>query len=256
MNTKTLFILFILMTVSCNKSKQTQSSMSQINDKETITPKEICWQGNINNKIPVFIHYQIKDSVVVGEIVYLKTKNKKPITLLGTINPDNSYHLLEFDTTGTITGIINAKINSSSCNGSWFSPSNKKELSLMLTSKDTIIAAKNIVSKNITGNYHYQYGEEGYNGDLDIEILPNGKATFEILSLTEANRGPNIAEVEKDTVTLKNNRFIYHLPQSEGCAFEVIFYNNFAYIHYINNACANQFGMGATVEGLFLKTKN
>lgn len=252
MKTKALFILFLITVVSCNNSKQAKTT-NQVNNKETITQKEICWQGNINSKIPVFIHYQVKDSVVVGEIVYLNTKNKKPITLLGTIAPNNSCRLLEFAPTGTITGIIEVNINSSSCNGSWFSPNDKKELTLALTSKDTVMASKNIDSKNITGNYHYQYGKEGYNGDLDIELLPNGKATFEIMSLTEGS-SPNIAEVEKDTITLKKNRFIYRLPDSD-CAFEVIFYHNFAHIHYINNACTNQFGMGATVEGIYLKTK-
>lgn len=253
MKTKVLLILFIMM-VSCNNNKHAKTTINQVNNKETITQKEISWQGMINNKIPVWIHYQIKDSLVIGEITYLNTKNKKPITLLGNLNTDNSCRLLEFDTTGTITGIIEANITSNSCKGSWFSPIDKKELNISLTPKDTLVASKVTDCKNISGNYHYQYGENGYNGDLNIELLPNSKAAFEIISLTEGN-SPNIAEVEKDTITLKNNKFIYHLPDSD-CAFEVIFYNNFAYIHYINNACTNQFGMGATVEGIFLKTKN
>lgn len=66
----------------------------------------VSWRGTINSKIPVFVSYSIQDNIVMGEIRYLNTKEKKPIRLLGTIEEGGTYRLLEFSPTGTITGII------------------------------------------------------------------------------------------------------------------------------------------------------
>src|SRR5262249_17522966 len=141
--------------------------------------------------------------------------------------------------------------------GLWVSPKTKKELVMTLSQKDTLIVSPNLKpdETQIFGNYHYQYGENGYNGDFDISKVGNNKIAFNILSLTNVERGPNIAEVENDTITMTDNSFIYKIPDSDSCEFKVTFYKAFVYINYTKGFCESQFGLNATIDGIYLKTK-
>jgi hypothetical protein len=226
-------------------------------DIKTQSKNETCWIGNLNGKIPIFIHYQVNDNLIIGEITYLNTKNKIPIRLLGTIEEDKNYRLLEFDNIGNITGVIIGKPIEKIFKGNWISPKTKKELVMALSLKDTLIASQDIKpdKSKIFGNYHYQYGERGYNGDFDVNKVGNNKIDFHILSLTNAERGPNIAEVEKDTIAMTDNSFVYKIPDSDNCEFKVTFYNGFVYINYTKGYCDSQFGLGATIDGIYVKTK-
>jgi len=247
-----IFIFALTLILWINK----QEKIISLNTK-TQTKNETCWTGNLNGKIPIFIHYQLNDKLIIGEITYLNTKNKIPIRLLGTIEEDKSYRLLEFDKTGNITGVIVGQPTGKIFNGSWVSPKTKKELVMILSLKDTLISSQDIQpDKNqVFGNYHYQYGESGYNGDFNINKVGNDKIDFHILSLTNVERGPNIAEVEKDTVAMIGNSFIYKIPDSGNCEFKVTFYKGFVYINYTKGYCDNHFGIGATIDGIYLKTK-
>lgn len=239
-------------STNSNSGSQTVSASNQINGG-----KEICWEGTLNGKTPLFIHYQLDSTVIIGEITYLNTKDKLPITLLGTIEEDKTYRLLEFDTKGNITGVIEGKSTGKEFTGFWISPISDKQFSLKLTLRDSLIASPNIKANNsqIFGSYHYQYGEKGYNGDFDISKVGNNTIDFAIESLTNVERGPNIAEVEKDTISMIGNSFIYKIPGSDSCEFKVVFYTGFVYINYTKGYCESQFGNGATIDGIYLKTK-
>jgi hypothetical protein len=257
--------VLLLTVISCNNQHQkvdksdtlVSSTPSALTDSQTKSDNEICWTGTLNGKTPIFIHYQLDSNLIIGEITYLNTKDKLPITLLGTIEDDKSYRLLEFDKTGNITGVIEGKPTEKIFNGLWVSPKTKKELAMTLSSKDTLISSVNIkpTESDIFGNYHYQYGENGYNGDFDINKIGNNKINFHILSLTNVERGPNIAEVEKDTIAMTGHSFIYKIPDSDSCEFKVTFYKDFAYINYTKGYCESQFGLNATIDGIYLKTK-
>lgn len=250
---------------SCNNQQQNIGSkgtfdaakVSTQTDIKNQSTKEICWTGTLNGKTPVFIHYQLDSNLIIGEITYLNTKDKLPITLLGTIEDEQTYRLLEFDKTGNITGVIEGKPTGNGFRGTWVSPKTEKELTISLFPKDTLIASPNIKPEGnqIHGNYHYQYGENGYKGDLVINKLGNDKIDFIIHSFTNVERGPNIAEVEKDTITMTGNSFIYSIPGSESCEFKVIFYKEFAYINYTKGYCNGQFGLNATIDGIFIRTQ-
>ena len=259
------FYLHLLIIIFCNNPLQKNGSSDRTVSTAPITltvaknysDKEICWTGTINGKIPVFIHYQLDSKLIIGEITYLNTKDKLPITLLGTVEDDKSYRLLEFDNMGNITGVIEGKPAEKSFDGLWSSPKTKKELVMKLYLKDTLINSPNIKpdGSRIFGNYHYQYGNKGYNGDFYIKKIVGNKIDFNILSLTNVERGPNIAEVEKDTIPMTGNSFIYKIPESDNCEFKVTFYKGFVYINYINGYCQSQFGLNATIDGIYLKTK-
>jgi hypothetical protein len=219
--------------------------------------KGISWTGMINSRIPVFIRYSIRDSLVAGEIRYLNTKAKKPIRLLGTIEEGGTYRLPEFSPTGTITGIITGTPARDSFAGSWTSSETGKELSLSLTRRDTLIPQElsGPLKEEISGHYHYQYRKKGYRGDVEVERVDQQRIAFSILSLTNVERGPTIAEVEKDTVVLTGNSFLYMIPDSDNCEFKVSFFKDLVYIKYTRGYCAGQFGLNATIDGLFIKTE-
>lgn len=250
--------------IACNGRQQKTSisdnstaSEATIIDQKHQNKREVCWIGTLNDTIPVFIHYQADGNVIVGEITYLKTNDKLPVRLLGNIEEDKRYRLLEFDKTGNITGVIEGKQSERAFYGSWVSPRTKRELQMRLLLRDTLITSPSIKPEpsQIFGNYHYQYGEKGYNGDFELSKAGDGKAAFHILSLTNVERGPNVAEVEKDTITLVGDGFVYRIPDSDNCEFKVSFFKDFVYINYTKGYCQNQFGLNATITGIYLKTK-
>ena len=252
--------ILLLVTISCNNQQQkVDGSDTRVSAKPTTltnTKNEICWTGTLNGKTPVFIHYQLDSNLIIGEITYLNTKDKLPIRLLGTIEDDKNYRLLEFEKSGTITGIITGLPTDKVFNGNWFSPKTRKELIVNLIKKDTaIISAKaDIQLQDIFGDYHYQYSEAGYQGDFEIKKLPNSKASFGITSVTD-EPARNVAQIDDDTITLNTTQFVYKLPDTKDCEFQVKFYNGFAYIRYTNGFCDGQFGNNARIDGIFLKTK-
>ncbi len=252
--------IFLFAITSCNNQQQKAAGpeplVSARPHSSTDSKTETCWTGTLNNKTPVFIHYQVDDNIIIGEITYLNTKDKVPITLLGTIEHDKSYRLLEFEKSGNITGIITGLPTDKIFDGSWFSPLTRKELALNLVKKDTVIIAPKTDTQlnDVFGNYHYQYSEAGYQGDFEIIQLPNSAASFEIFSVT-SEPARNMAQIDKDTISLNSTQFIYNLHNSKDCQFQVKFFKGFTYIKYTNGSCEGQFGHNAAIDGIFLKTK-
>jgi hypothetical protein len=253
--------ILLLTIFSCkNQQQKVDSSDTTLSVKPTTlrdTKTEICWTGTLNVNTPIFVHYQLDSNLVIGEIIYLNTKDKLPIRLLGTIEKDKNYRLLEFDKTGNITGVITGVPTDKVFKGSWFSPKSNKELAMVLSIADTVIPAADIkpIHNQIFGNYHYQYGENGFNGDFEINRVSHDKVDFNILSLTNVERGPNIAEVEKDTILMKGNSFVYQIPYSDSCEFKTTFYKDFLYINYTKGYCNGHFGLNASIDGIYLKLK-
>lgn len=141
MKYKYLVYIPLLTVISCNKSEQKAKNSDSVTPEPSVAlssvqkggEKEISWKGLLNGKTPVFMHYQLDGNLIAGEITYLNTKNKLPITILGTIEDDHSYRILEFEKSGNITGIITGKPTDGTFTGSWFSPKTKKNLYLTLS---------------------------------------------------------------------------------------------------------------------------
>lgn len=254
-------ILFLVLLLSACAG-QTEKNISNTTTIDTLkntkqnNHTETSWSGTINNKIPVFLHYSIYNKVIIGEITYLNTKDKKPIKLLGTIEEDKSYRLLEFEKDGNISGIITGNPGPRVFDGIWFSPKTRQELQLKLSTKDTLIETSNdqAESKEIYGSYHYQYSEEGYQGDFEINKLRDNKVEFNILSVTGAP-GRNIAEVPTDTIQMTGNMFTYKIPDTDSCEFKVTFFKGFLVVNYTKGYCSGQFGLNASIDGIFLKVR-
>ncbi|RYE52166.1 MAG: hypothetical protein EOP48_17040 [Sphingobacteriales bacterium] len=256
--------IFLVSLISCNDPQQEverndllpSATSTTLTDTNTQSNDELCWIGTVDGTIPVFVHYKQDSSLILGEITYLNTKDRQPIPLLGTIDDDGSYRLLEFEKSGNITGIITGFPKGELFAGRWFSPKTRKGLPLELVKKDTSVSSPPASTKyqDIFGQYHYQYSEAGYQGDFEITQLPNSKAIFSLISVT-GEPARNLAQIDEDTINLSTTQFLYKLPGTEDCEFRVQFYKGFAVINYTRGFCEGQFGMNATVDGIFLKTK-
>lgn len=253
-----IFLLF-----SCNVEKKENNYKTEIFDenfseegkKLVSEPQQYCWKGNLNSRFNILLHYQIHDNLIVGNILYLDNQTNKPIRIIGTIEEDKNFRLLEFDRTGNITGIIKGLPSEKEFNGSWFSPKTRKELSMSLKKVDTVVKIDNleINLENIIGEYYYQYSEAGSQGNLTIKKVDQNKISFSILSVT-GDPGRNIADIQTDTVTATKD-FIYKVPETDSCEFRIRFFNEFAYINYTRGYCNGIFGHNATVDGIFYKQR-
>lgn len=257
----TYLIIFIFLIGCKNNSEKKNSGHSVINQSKNNNQKniengnqQIYWEGQINNKLPIIINYSLQENLVIGEITYLNTKNKMPIKLIGTIEDDKSFRLLEFDKSGNISGIISGKTKDNEFNGTWFSPKSRKEYSFNLKKlKKQIKAVSNTINeKDIYGDYQYSYGKFAYSGELNIEKIDKNNIAFEILSVGNGE-APSIAQIERDTIKLENNSFVYKLSESDDCEFKITFYKSFVYVKYLKGNCDGQFGMNASIEGIFIK---
>ncbi|MBO2011064.1 hypothetical protein [Hymenobacter negativus] len=219
-------------------------------------PADTCWTGYLAGKIPVTMHYQRDGEVLMGEITYLNTRHKTPIRLRGTIAEDHTYHLLEFDKKGTITGILIGRPAGQAFIGQWYSPTTERELALRLVKKEARVASvpMRVNAAQLYGSYTYRYGAAGRQGTFSMAKVAAGKASFELMAVT-ATPAHHYAEVPLDTISLTGPAFTYALPDAPNCAFQVRFYHDFVVISYTKGECASQFGHNATVEGVYLKTE-
>lgn len=232
---KYIFCLIILFYISCNSKKEKNNlSLNNLPINKTIDlplatqdiEKNSCWTGTLNSKIPIFLHYQTTDNLIIGEITYLNTKAKKPINIIGTFENGN-YRILEFEKNGNITGVISGTPTNKHFKGSWNSPKTQKKLSLELTKSDSIIHSKQIETKlkNMYGEYYYQYSESGYQGGFTLTKINNQNASFNVFSVTGAP-SRNIADIIPDTIQVNTTEFIYNIPESDDCEFKVQFYKD------------------------------
>jgi len=223
--------------------------------------------GKLNNKIPVFLWFVVQDGFVKGEVTYLKTTRKIPITIAGTIfkaddprrNADKTSYfdirIFEFMKDGTITGVYYGPFQTSVLNGAWFAPGSEKELKFTLKAKDTTLnnIDTNLKPVSITGEYAYSFGKEHANGGMGIKSLGRDNYLMEVGCVTD---GPayNLANVDATKIHLTNNSTVFQ-PADPGCRFKIRFFKNFLVIDYLGpsiNPCG--FGNNASIEGVFIKT--
>jgi hypothetical protein len=224
-------------------------------EKKIAVPKTYSWIGMINKKIPVELNFTVSKDIVLGEIRYLNTKAKLPIRIIGYINSGNGYVLSEYGKDGTISGIINAKLDANKFAGAWNPIDARDSYAISLRSKDNRKIKQEIFSATtIAGKYAYQYGERGYQGIIEIKRNSDHTYSYEIGSVT-SDPARNQADASDTAVRIKNNQFVIGINKS--CKFKVILYNGFLIISANDKTQLNdcEFGANATLEGTYLKIK-
>ncbi|GAB2705739.1 hypothetical protein GCM10027037_34590 [Mucilaginibacter koreensis] len=217
------------------------------------------FKGNLNGKIPVFIWLLIKDSIIKGEVTYLRTAKHIPIKLVGTIVKDQGPVIYEFDPGGHVTGIYEGKLNASTFTGTWYNPNSNKELKYMLNHSDSTLAAPNTAFHpvNMTGQYQYFFGKAGAGGSGSISILTiKAKVAKVEVNCVTAAPAFNLADVEPFTAPVANNTIIYKMKDAD-CKFKIRVFENFVVITPLTDDLMQcGFGMNATIEGVYFKTSD
>lgn len=222
------------------------------------------WEGTLGKHIPVFLHYRVLDQLYIGEVTYQNSPNPVPIPVIGLKNDENKFLLREFDEHGVITGIWVIKPEKKQLSGTWYAPGrSQKQFAIQMKEKDTLLPATSVQKqpRHISGDYFYQYGEKGPQGEFKIKKITKNKIAISGFSVTSAP-ARNIASIE-DTVTLSNHHFIYKIKVNKDwmdkeCKIVIKgqFYKDFLQITYLNdNPCQFYFGHNASLEGIFYKTK-
>jgi len=256
-------ILFIVLIVSCKSPVNEHAAQQELQETEEENEKEIVapngtvmfgWTGTINRRIPVFLNFWYEGDLALGEIIYQDSPGKTPIEVYGRIGSDGELRLMEFERSGNISGIIKTIPTDQSLYGTWFSPKSRKEFPIALQRRESTkkIVDSKINISNIPGKYKYQYGPGGAGGELNVLSVKENTVEFNI----EAHTGggsPNLANVENAKAVLNGNMLIYKIPGSDDCEFKIEFFKRFASISYTQGNCNGEFGMNATVEGIFLK---
>ncbi|MEM9919537.1 MAG: hypothetical protein AAF990_15675 [Bacteroidota bacterium] len=262
----TTILVLALLLFSCDGEQKPASAPTDTDTTAVKTPltkeeevyKNICWVGHIDNRIPIFVHYQLQEEIAVGSITYLNTDARKPIRLIGEIGAGLVF-LTEYDEAGNITGTLLGKINEQRIEGSWNPPNtgSDESLDLVLERKDTTILSNSIEvdPADVFGTYSYQYGEAGYQGEFSFTKKEGGYAALELISVTQ-EPARNIADLQIDSLRLSGTSYSYTVPEAENCAIELQFYKDFARIvHPDGMSCMGYFGHNATAAGIFVKVK-
>ncbi|HTE10945.1 MAG TPA: hypothetical protein VK645_08240 [Chitinophagaceae bacterium] len=264
---KNLFLLsFAIFFFACNnvadKTTSLEKSAASLKGKPVETSqrpvKEINsvykFTGNINNSIPVFIWFVVKDNIIKGELIYLKTKKQLPITLIGTIDEEDC-RIHEFQNDGNVTGTYVGNISNKEFKGSWYATASEKELAFKLTAKDTILETvdADFHPSTVTGTYSYQFGKKGPQGGLEVKKINDSLVSLDINCVTRAP-AYNIAETKADSIALKNGTSEYKIPDTK-CMYRISFFKNFLVINHINKEFDCGFGNNADIQGVFIKTK-
>lgn len=230
------------------------------------------WQGEINNKIPVSVWFEIRGDLIVGELVYTNTKEKKPIRLLGTIGSDGNLSIREMLPDGLVSGFINGKIVGDNFEGVWKAPDKLAEKGGSyegITGKSYPLRLSKAPlpptsfpwehsSNTLAGEYRYSHGKDQQYGVATLSGTEGGGMEFTITSYTaapaynEAYLSFSASASGEGKSRLQGNRVLYEADES--CAVEILLFSDFLVTRYIERKhCSGWFGMNATIEGMFVK---
>ena len=230
------------------------------------------WKGAINDTIPVSVWLETYDNIIVGEIVYTNTKEKKPIQLFGTTHKGKS-NIVEMLPDGLITGSISGVITNTSFEGTWTSPdkvvekgtrferASGKQYPIRLSAA-IVPQARPVFwgydPATFEGEYRYSYGKNNAIGTVSIRKADAGDVEYRI----DTNIGApsfNIAEIPLDNRTTEkghpqDNRIVYEY--GPRCAVEILLFEGFLFTRYVEGKiCQGEFGMNASVAGVFMQQK-
>ena len=254
------FALLLACTGSTKESPTDQYKVESTHEQTSVNSEPVTslnWSGTINDTIPAFLHYSIHGDLIIGELSYLNGLNNEPLKVIGTIDQNKEYRVLQFEPDGNISAILTGRPDGKAFKGRLFLTSSNQEQQFNFSRKDTAVVESELMPEagEIFGNYYYKYSEDGFQGEFQIKKVDDKHVAFDILSVTDERRGRNIADVPNDTIAMSGNAFTYTIPESDDCKFKATFYKGFVVVSYINGYCSGQFGLNATIDGIFLKVR-
>lgn len=212
------------------------------------------YEGTLEGNIPIQLSFHQSDELVKGELIYKKVG--KPITIIGTVDEGGYYRILEFGAKGMVTGILSGNFKSDAKNLSWFSPESRKSLKMELELKNKKEDNLDLAHNDILGDYRYEFGKDGALGNLKVNKVTKDSIYFDLSCLTQAP-ARNMATMEEAAMVINGNKISIDYKEGEfyDCAYDILFYKDFAWIKYVDDRAECGFGHNAHVDGIFLKVE-
>jgi len=238
---------------------------------------EYSFVGTLGDKIPVRLKFAVNgEEIAVGEIYYPKAKHPAPILVVGApTNDEGWYSLKEYQSDGTITGIMQFKIVENDneepyiSEGTWTNPKTVKSLPMKnFTTNDDAQTGRIDVTdyldyedpQNIGREYAYSIWNPRYNAMMGGTVKFRGagkyKLHFEVCNapgnIAEGKSAPNRPAVLGEAT---HDYFYYDNVNECGYSFSAHFFKKFVVLKsttvlYDKLKC---FGMGVAFDGVYIK---
>lgn len=177
------------------------------------------------------------------------------VRLFGTVEADGRLIFCSFSKDGNMEDGFAGKIMDDSVfQGSWVSMTTNKSLACQLFTKDTVPEGKDssLAANNVDGTYSYHTGDTGPAGGIVIHRMSAGSISIDLGATSGA---PDFASamVRSASVPFDGETAIYASPSKPNCKLRIRVFKDFVVINYVGKM--NQCGYGASVEGVFARTR-
>lgn len=235
---------------------------------------EWSFEGTLGDNIPVKLKFAVNaDEIAVGEIYYPKAKNPAPILVVGRMLEDGWYDMKEYQSDGTITGILSFKIEGEDTaagayisEGTWTNPKTEKSFPMKhFESNGEMVPVPDYLDyedpQNIGREYSYSIWNPGYKSMMGGNVKFRGagvhKLHFEVSNvpgnIAEGKSEPNRPAVLGDYTY---NWFEYKDVNDCGYGFSAHFFKKFVVLKTITEYnTLGCFGMGVAFDGVYIKIK-
>ena len=235
---------------------------------------EYSFVGTLGDKIQVELRFAVDgNEIAIGEVYYPKAKNPAPILIVGQPTVDGWYYMREFQSDGTVTGILSFKIEGEDTadgphisEGTWSNPKTGKELpmkhfELVSTSVDVPKYFDYEDPQNIGREYAYSIWNPRYNSMMGGNVLFRGagkyKLHFEVSNcpgnMAEGKSAPDRPAVLGETT---HDWFNYENVNDCGYSFSAYFFKKFVVLKTISGPdTVGCFGNGVTFDGVYIKVR-
>ncbi len=217
------------------------------------------WSGVIDNDIPFTMWVAQNGDLIEGQLTY--ASSEQPITVLGRAYPSGDGYLLrEFAEDGEVGGtmILGNVADGIVSNASW----ENLDLSLAFAGMGD---RSDVFTPVISGTEYYYAFQPAFDdvlgeipgplGQLRISELADSSAVLSI-STVDGGLGRSQAIVPPTEVVIDGN--VARFDENDGdfidCAFDVTFFEGYAWVEHVNQRFACGFANPAGVEGVYVDT--
>jgi len=239
---------------------------------------EYSFVGTLGDKIPVRLKFVVNgDEIAVGEIYYPKAKNPAPILVVGAPMENGWYYLKEYQSDGTITGIMTFKIDGEDTaagayisEGTWTNPKTEKSFPMkhFEINEDAVDGRIDVLDyldyedpQNIGREYSYSLWNPRYESMMGGTVKFRGagkhKLHFEVSNtpgnIAEGKSAPDRPAVLGDYTY---DYFYYENVNECGYGFSAHFFKKFVVLKTTTDQQSlGCFGQGVAFDGVYIKVK-
>ena len=233
------------------------------------------FEGTLGDNIPVKLKFAVNgDEIAVGEIYYPKTKHPAPILVVGTLRDDGSYFMEEFQTDGTVTGVMRFKIEGEDTaagpyisEGTWTNPRTDKSFPMKhFEENGEVVQVPEYLDYEDPQNIGREYAYHIYNprygqmmgGTVTFRGAGRHKLHFEVYNapgyVAQGKSDPNRPAVLGDYTY---DFFYYENVNDCGYGFGAYFFKKFVVLKSTTTdpVTFDCFDQGMSFDGVYIKVK-